>query len=428
MEKSGNVTNTGIIMKKSYDLFMACIALILNLIDTNITDETRQVKKNTNKFLEALLDKKFEAEDMGNIIKKVFTVIANNLIYLKDKNSKLFQLREVKNEKQLKVTILPGIDLDEAHTLLQPAAIQLLWKYIRGLYIASSQLILLVNKSGVDDQTIKLTGEITANFNRTELFTAFHTIYPESTLIQKEVFDPFIGVGNNDNFSIDDILTAPQLPSEGGGIGGIGDMTSMLGIDKMFDLGDLSNQLKNLNQQDINDATENIKKLLGNNVDVATSDMITMMLQDITQELKSDDLSNGGNPINNIIKIAQSVAEKMMPKIDTKKIDITKMWNSTQNLAKNYVDKKGNKIFQNNNNPLSMLNNLVESHIKNSSQTTPSQSSKPTKDETMKEYEDIFKKMGLTNADMTKIKNMDPNVLLKGFEANNKSTKTNKKQ
>jgi hypothetical protein len=423
--------NTGLMMKKSHDLFMASTALILNTIKTNVTDESKQVVKNSIKLFDALMSKQLLVEDIGNIIKRVFNIVSSDLESLKNKDTKLFQLKEKKNGKTIRLIILPGIDLDEAYNLMSNDSKELLWKFVKSLYVASSKLILMVNKSGISESVIKLTNEISDGFNTQELLSTFHSTFPGSTLIAKDDFDPFIGVGTNaGNFSVNDILNAPKQVQEVSSPG-IGSMAKMLGVDKMLNLDDLSKQLQNINQKDIDDATENIKKLLGGNVDEGTSDMINMMLKDITQELKTDNIAKG-DPINNIVKIAETVAKNMIPKIDPKKVDMNKVWSSTQNLSKNYVDEKGNKVFQGNNNPLSMLTNLMETQMKYAQKVKTNDKSKTPDDEYIKECEDIFKKMGMSNVDLSKLKKMDMSKVandidsmgdLVGTKVNNPETK-----
>ena len=110
-------------------------------------------------------------------------------------------------------------------------------------------------------------------------------------------------------------------------------------IDNKLNMEYLSKQLKNITKEQIEDSTKNIKSLLGD-VDENTSEMISLMLTDIKDELCKDNATSndGSNPINNFLKmakIAESVAHKMIPKIDPKKVDMEKLLNSTKNIARN---------------------------------------------------------------------------------------------
>ena len=46
------------------------------------------------------------------------------------------------------------------------------------------------------------------------------------------------------------------------------------------------------------------------------------MLDDITKELQSNNLSDG-DPFQNIMKVAEKVAEKIKPKVEKDNIDLT---------------------------------------------------------------------------------------------------------
>lgn len=49
----------------------------------------------------------------------------------------------------------------------------------------------------------------------------------------------------------------------------------------------------------------------------------------------------------------------MKPKMDGNNIDMSKLWSSTQNLANNCKDEKGNSVFAEGMNPFDMLNKMM---------------------------------------------------------------------
>ena len=134
----------------------------------------------------------------------------------------------------------------------------------------------------------------------------------------------------------------------------------MVGIDKMLNLGELTEQLKNMKKEDIDEATNSIKCLLGN--DDNTSNLVSDMLMNIQDELKKENISNG-NPLDNIVKIAESVASKMKPKMDEDGVDMNKLWQSTQNLANQCANENGNSLFGNGNNPFDLKKSVTSKLI-----------------------------------------------------------------
>lgn len=394
-------------LQKYYDLFIVGISLILNTIIENVPDSCT-VKKNAIVFHQALENKQLDVTKVGDMIKKVFTVICKHLNYLKKKDPKLFSIKEIKGNREVKVTILPGIDLEEAYKNFNDSQKAELWKYLKIIFNASLKLIYSVNKN-TDSEINNFSENIEKEIPESDVYNSFYEKNPNSKLYKKSNdFNPFMGVGNNTNgnFGVDELTSGPQSLSDQ--TPGIGSVAELLGIDKMLNLDQLADQLKNINPNDIQEATENIKKLLGGNVDEGTSEMINMMLHDITSELQKDKLSKGGNPVNSILNIAEKVAKDMMPKIDPKKIDMNKVWQSTQNLAKNYTDQKGEKVFNGDNNPLSMLTGLMEkqmNYVKNA-QTGNGHVNKQAQNEMLKEYQDIMSKMGMKGANLNGLQNL----------------------
>lgn len=392
-------------LQKYYDLFIVGTTLILNTIINQVPDHIT-VKKSALVFNQALDDKQFDVSKIGDMIKKVFTVICKNIGYLKKNDSRLFSIKEHKVNKEVKVTILPGIDIEEAYKYMDDQHKEDLWKYIKVIFHASLKLIYSVN-GNTDTEINSFSENIQKEISEGEIYKEFYEKNPNSKLYKKgSEFNPFMGVGENTggSFGVDELSAGPQSLNEPGS--GLGSVAELLGIDKMFNLDQLTDQLKNINPKDIDDATDNIKKLLGGNVDEGTSEMINMMLQDITKELRSDNLSKGG--ISGIMNIAEKVAKDMMPKIDPKKIDMNKVWQSTQNLAKNYTDQKGDKVFNGDNNPLSMLTGLMEKQmgfVKNN-QNGSGQVNKQAQTDMMKEYQNIMNKMGMQAPDMGGLNSM----------------------
>ena len=103
-----------------------------------------------------------------------------------------------------------------------------------------------------------------------------------------------------------------------------------------------------MKQEDINAATENLKKMFGMNMDDDTGDMISSMIKNITDEIKNTESTSLGS-IDGFLKIAETVAQKMIPTMDKKKAE--KMMESTKNLANfNDGDEK---------NPMNLVSKLL---------------------------------------------------------------------
>ena len=133
-------------------------------------------------------------------------------------------------------------------------------------------------------------------------------------------------------------------------------MLKSLGIEQYLDMKEISEQLNNITDDNILEAEENVKGLLGD-VDEGTSNIVTDIFKDIANEFKKEN-DVGEDAFDSVYSIAENVAKSVIPKIDGNNFDIEKIWKSTQNMANNYTDKNGNKLFQGDMNPMNMMEHL----------------------------------------------------------------------
>jgi len=331
---------------------------LYNITYEKVQDNLLKLQSTSNNFLNSILGGEMSMDGVSGIIKKVYTAVSTNCEYLNNKNCKLFQLKTLKeNNKQVTLTIIPGLDMIYSWYCLNNQDREKLWYYLDNLFITSIKMINLVNETNFDNKLLK-------ELNYAKIKSDFVSVFPEQTVINvmNLDIDPFLGVGvnNNTEFGVENMLESTKdLVEYGSQTPGLGSMAKMLGVDKMLNMEELSKQLKNINKSEIDEATKNIKKLLGSNVDENTSEMIGTILNDITDHLKTEDISTG-DPIQNIISIAEKVAKKAIPKIDKNKVDMNKIFESTKNLANTYTDANGNPVLSGNgNNPLAMLTSMM---------------------------------------------------------------------
>jgi hypothetical protein len=354
---------------------------------SKIQDNLDKLKLSSKNFLDSILRGDVSIDGVSGMIKKIFTAVSSNYELLKEKNPKLFQLKVNKEDgRQVTMTIIPGLDMMYSWYCLSGEERDNLWFYLENMFVSGTKMIHLVNETSTSSFDTKILKEI----NYTRIKKDFMTAFPEQQIVNVMNLDvdPFLlGVGsnNNEDFGVENILASTHDIQQGVDAPGIGSMAKMLGVDKMLNMEELSKQLKNISKTEIEEATSNIKKLLGSNVDENTSEMIGNILSDITEQLKSNDLGKG-DPIQNIISIAEKVAQNALPKIDKNKVDMKKVFESTQNLANNYKDKDGKPILAglgNGANPLAMLTSLMQNQT---------QGKAPSKEQ-MKMAQDMMKNL-----------------------------------
>ncbi|AYV78775.1 MAG: hypothetical protein Edafosvirus32_6 [Edafosvirus sp.] len=321
-------------MEQYYKDFVTNLKSFVSEIHNNVPT------KGTKNFLSV-----FDKLVWAKVIHRYQTIMDKYCNELKNKDDKIFQKE---------FFIFPGIDMNIIWPKLTAEQRERIWIYLQLLYISSSFIMQIGTETNMtQDKELVVKTMKEDIVNKTEVVP----------------FDPYVGVGTNMNanevYGLDEMMSGPKvLPGETSSTAsGIASLTQMFGIDKMINMDELSKQLKNMKKEDIDEATNNIKKLLSDNVDDDTSSVITNMLSNITDELKKDDVVNG-DPLTNIVKIAESVAQKMVPQMEATNIDVKKLWSSTQNIAKKCKDNKGDSLFADGqNNPLTMLNSLVENQM-----------------------------------------------------------------
>lgn len=245
---------------------------------------------------------------------------------------------------------------------------------------------------------ISTTWSKLTSLRKEKIWTYLQILYIQSDiLLNKNLekkpleFNPYVGIGDGDtNYGVEEMYSGvknmpePEKP-------GIGSVTNLLGINKMLNLDKLSNELKNMSKDDIDEATNNIKNLLGSNVDDKTTNLISTMLSSINEELKKDNNSTD-NPLDNIFKIAESVADKIKPSIQKDGIDMNKLWSSTQNLATKCKDDKGNSVFGSGPNPFDMLTKMMNGNM--------------NEDECIEQYQKMLSDIGGNNINLDNLQNM----------------------
>jgi hypothetical protein len=353
---------------------------IIEQTKEKLSDNLNKLQSSSKEFLNSINRGDMTMDGVSGIIKKIFNLLSlnTNYEYLVKNDPRIFQLKITKItkecNKQVTSTIIPGLDMIYSWYSLTESDRKNMWFYLENMFNAGTRMINLVNNDNIKNNNFDMA--LLKEFNYSKIkkaFTDFLEKFPESSVINiyNLDVDPFLGIGvQQDDFGVSDMVVQSQDSNNtgsGSGSGsssmaGIGSMMKLMGVDKMLDMTELSKQLQNIGKTEIDDATENIKSLLGNNLDEGTTEMIGTILNDITDQLKNGDMSSG-NPLEHIMGIAEKVAKNTMPKIDKNKIDMSKILESTNNIANNYRDKDGKPVLSGAANPFSMLSGLLQSQM-----------------------------------------------------------------
>lgn len=331
---------------------------VSNLYNFSVELHQYAPSSDTEKFIEV-----FEQLNMGKVILRYLNIVREHEPQIKNKDESIFNNQ---------FNILPGIDLSAIWQKLDQPKKARVWTYLQILYVLCESMMTQAKK-------IEQTGVSFEQSNDDELLNrlilnakqAKNEDQDQDKGKQEITFNPYIGVGGSDeNYSVEQMFGGPDtLPAEeesGPNVGlGLG---NMMGLDKMLDLGELSKQFKDIDPDELGIATENIKKMMGENVDEKTSNTMSDMLNNITSELKNGDLSEG-NPFENLVKIAENVAKKMKPQLESGELDLSGFMGTTANLANNCQD-SGEPMGSPN--MMDMFNNMM--NMMQGAQSAPQQS------------------------------------------------------
>jgi hypothetical protein len=387
-------------MEQYYGEFVTTLKSFILELNT-FNQQTSNSNDGITKFI-----KVFDKLDMTKVIARFHSISNKYSKLIQSKDEKLFSLN---------YSVFPGINLTAIWEKINNDQKERVWTYIQMLFLSSSFIMKLGTGNCPNEEeqiSINIIADSIKNPNMKPL-----------------AFNPYEGIGevNDSQYGVDEmynnIKSIPAETNSGSGMQGIGSMANMLGLGNTFDLNKISEQLKSISKEDVDNATDNIKKLLGNDCDDNTGEMISDMLTNITDKLKDDNLTEG-NPIDNIVKIAQSVAQQMIPQMNQKGIDIAKLWNSTQKVATNCKDSKGNFLFPEGNNPLTMLSSLVNNQMgqmanqMNANNGSNGSNAKSDND-CYEECKKMFEQVGMKDVDLNKLKDLNMTDLMN--EINSKS-------
>lgn len=328
-------------IKYNFTLFIANLALILKL-SSKITMNLNSVIA-CNKLLERLEKRDYDINSISSIIKKLFNTTSSNLTLLETSDIELFNLKYKKGKRNVKLTIISGIDIGEIYEYLDEESRILLWKYIKNLYVLSSKMIFQFN-NGSDafvEYIYKLTDK---TFNPIKEFIEN---YPESNIINKEI-NPYEGVmARTGNLSVRDIIDTNLVEEVSNEESSITSLISTLGLENMINFEELGEKLKDMDMDELYKATENIKKFFGDQIDEGTSETIDLMLDKITKKLKGADL--GKTKFSGIFDLAKDIGADLTNQLDKNKINPQDLQKGTNNMINNLMnsckDKDGNPLM-----------------------------------------------------------------------------------
>lgn len=298
----------------STSLFLKKFAEILKQI-VSTQESSTKLYVNSQKYLTGIEKKQLDTNAISNIIKKVYNTITPRLGLFDKRDISVFNIVETTGDKQVKVTVLPGIDLEQVFKSTSTSEVlDQLWDNVYVLYISASKLLYFSNKDMISKESLQFVNK--------------HTIK----------YDPYDGfIGSSDDLTTDQLMESINKIEKPDQLKGL---LNMVGIDQAIDMKQLSQNLSSISTEDFSKATDNMMKMMGMNNDKnnVMNKCIRDMMTNLQEELKDPKYANSEDTIGAILEISKKSAAKVLPTVDQEQIkkDAESLINNTSNIAENF--------------------------------------------------------------------------------------------
>jgi hypothetical protein len=240
-------------------------------------------------------DQEFE---YNKFIKKVYRALSteNAMTYLLEKNENLFTMKD--DNKKI-ITIIPGVDIRFAFRFFDKEQKRIFWP---NFYLFVSSSFSMIHEANHEKmKNADVINNFIAKLNADIVRTKIH--------INETIFNPFVGLGYNDEdvYSIDKMYAGTPNDNNNEQI------LSMLGVEKIMDIGKIESELNNLDEDKISEATNRIISLLGAEENSDVKEVCDVLIKGIVVDLQE-------NGVENIYGTLKNVAEKTKGKMDIEKM------------------------------------------------------------------------------------------------------------
>lgn len=417
-------------MEDHKDIFFANLSLLLSTFCSHeYVANTNAHKDSTNsqKLLDIILSKNgsdIVDELQSDIIKKVYQTIYKNYDMLLKRNTDLFTLKDHKNGKNVKVTIIPAIVLSNMWDTLASDEQVSVWNNLSLMFVASYYMVNMSNN--ITDDKINIPSEWTDFAVIKRSIEDFMLKFPTSKLLtignsimsSSKNINPFRGVGTgdlSDNYSISHVRSGPEILSDQTKPG-LSGLAKMFGVDNVgANMDAFMDALKNMTPEQLDEAENKIKDLMNGTFDDNTTKIVSSMISEIKTELSNTDDLTKGNPMKNIMKIAETISKKALPAIEKSDVDLKNIISQTKGLADKIAKgPDGKSLFPEGQNPLGMMMNYVENNIEkmNDKGKTPEEEY----NDQVAQMASMLQSMGIKNVTADSLKNMNMNDIYESCE------------
>jgi len=341
--------NNNVLLTLSY---VTCISKLVELCEF-VKKSYKGSLKSVNERCDLLINeyknwnnKQITNEDVV-LVKKIFSVMRDNIKELKTKDSAIFWK---KNDQNQIITIVRKLDLGSVYNTLHEEEQFMLWMYLYALFVTSVRLINVISPNKIDNVLNKVCNQ----------FVEELTI---AGMDHGDGINAVLGVGEDiNNCSVDELIESCKKMSENDSSSSIGfslptdsisALLKNLKISEHIDFSHLTRELGNITDEKIEESVLHITSILGtDNVDV--SNTLSSIMKSVMTNLKTSDLSgmDGSNGFESLIGSLGPIINELKDKISLEDVQKVGSALGNMNLDKNELmsklgemrDANGNKI------------------------------------------------------------------------------------
>lgn len=236
--------------------------------------------------------------DFRKIMRKIYDTLRSKdtTMLVRSCSASLFEL---KNEEGKIVSILPGINIRIAYSMLSDIDRIKFWQYFHLMTLSSFNIFYINNSVKVSSQThvMDMINAIGIGLEKTGI------------MIDDKIFNPYLGIGSGNGtspqYGLDELFATTDELHTGEQLG-IESMLNTLGLGNLINENELNAKLASLGENDLTLATDQIVKILGASADPNARDVCSKLVRSIVEELKINGVANVGNVLKSVATKSRS--------------------------------------------------------------------------------------------------------------------------
>ena len=240
------------------------------------------------------------------VLVKIYSMLRTHSEFLLDKNPELFN---IKDEKNIIQTIIPGVDIGLVYKKLSESDTKRIWKLFSLLFITSTRIVHSISGDKIKEKYKELVKNASDKLEK--------YLEDEGINVKQMLFNPFLGLGeDNENYGLDELFAGlDKNPSEPGKHMDIESIVKNLGIN-IDDLDkNIREKCKDITDDEINTVTGKITEIFGGEGDSTINEVCSTMIKHVIEDVKDHGIKDMKKTTQNTFsKIEKEIGKKKLKK------------------------------------------------------------------------------------------------------------------